>query len=206
MKNVSVILNVVLLVAVIVLFVLHFSGNKPSSSSVAKEGQTTDSIAVLKDIAYVQIDSLISSYDLYHDLRTEFEKKGSQMEQSLTADARSFQKAVEDYQEKASKGLITRSQAQETEQRLGERQKKLEQKSQEMRQELAEEESVMMRQITEAVLEYVNRYNEAKKYSLILNTSALNTTVLYGHPGMDITGDLIKGLNDEYIQKRVTNK
>ncbi|MDR1055306.1 MAG: OmpH family outer membrane protein [Prevotellaceae bacterium] len=202
MKNGSVILKAILAVAAIILFTLSFSSCGDSQSNVSKtdasiEGENK-SIETIKDIAYVQIDSLIQSYDMYHDLKAEYEKKVKQMETEFTAKGRSFQKELEDYQEKGSKGLITRSQAEQMEQNLQRRQNELEQTRQNMGQQLAEQEAVMMRQITDAITKYINKYNETKNYLLILN----NSIILYGHKSMDITTDIIKGLNEEYIQNR----
>lgn len=201
MKNVSVILNIVLVVAVAILFVLYFSGNGKSGAANTTNSQG-DSTIVIKDIAYVQVDSLVNKYDLYHDLRAEFEKNAKQMDAEFTAKGRSFQKELQDYREKAEKGLITRSQAEQIEQNLQRRQADLEKTGQEMQAKLAEQERVMMNQIIDNMMKYINKYNETKKYSLILNTSAVNTTILYGHPSMNITEDIIKGLNEEYIQNR----
>lgn len=200
MKNTSVILNVVLIIAVAILFVLHFTSNCKPNTTVG-QATTTDSIMVNKDIAYVQIDSLVSSYDMYHDLKSEYENEAKKKETEFVSKTRSFQRELEDYQEKATKGLITRSQAEQMEQGLQRRQQDLEVTGQKMRQELAEKEGVMMRQIYDAIMKYVTTFNETRNYSLILSTSG-NATVLYGHPSMNITGELIIGLNEEYIKNR----
>jgi len=212
MKNVAVILKNILAIAIIALLTIQLSGcnNDSKSNDNSSSGNGGGEKAVIKanaDIAYVQVDSLISNYDMYHDLRIEFEKKAKQMDTDFTAKGRAYQKEVADYREKVEKGLVTRSQAEQIAQNLERKQISLEETGQMMRQELAEEENVMMRQISEVVINYINKYNETKGFSLILNASSLNASlnavVLYGEPSMDITTDLIKGLNEEYIQTRV---
>ena len=60
MKNLSLILNAVLLVAVGVLFYLHFSGGKPASGG--SELQLSGVPGDVK-IAYINSDSVFKNYD-----------------------------------------------------------------------------------------------------------------------------------------------
>ena len=66
--------------------------------------------------------------------------------------------------------------------------------------ELAEEQQVMLNNIANAVMEYVQKYNAVKGYDLVLATQGalLSTPVVTGDSALDITEDLIKGLNEEY--------
>ena len=201
MKNVSLIVSAVLALAVVGLYVLYFSGNKSNKTDENKSSGSAETI-VSGDIAFIRVDSLINGYDMYHDLRVEFEAKAKKMETEFTAKGRSFQKEYTDFQEKIEKGLLTRSQAEQLQQQLARRQEDLERTSNEMRNELAEQEGVMLRQIQESMMKYIEEYNSNGKYSLIISTSAMNTTLLYGNPGMDITEEIKKGLNEEYIKNR----
>ena len=61
MKSTSLILNLVLLVAVVVIYILHFSSDKveqEESVSLSNSVQQTD-----QKIAYLKVDSLIAYYD-----------------------------------------------------------------------------------------------------------------------------------------------
>ena len=68
--------------------------------------------------------------------------------------------------------------------------------------EMQEEEAVMMRRVMDAIQTYLNSYNETHKYSLILTTSGVTNTVIIGNPSLDITQDVLKGLNEEYINSK----
>ena len=199
MKNVSVVLNIVLAVVVAFSLVSCNGGGSGPASSTDEGGNTkTASVNTIKDIAYVQMDSLFNSYDMYHDLRVEYEKKVKQMDADFTAKGRTFQKQVEDFEEKVSKGLVTRSQAEQMQADLQRKQADLEQTRQRMGADLAEQDMVLQRQISEAITKYIKKYNEEKNYALILN----NATILHADQSMDITADIIKGLNEEYIANR----
>ena len=54
----------------------------------------------------------------------------------------------------------------------------------------------------DAVQTYLNEYNKTHNYALILTTSATTNTVIVGNPSLDITNDVLKGLNAEYIKSK----
>jgi outer membrane protein len=77
MKNISIILNIVLLIAVAVLYYLHFSGNKTVSA-------TSDSnIPSDIRIAYVNSDSIAKHYDYLKETRNVMEAKTQRMDQDF---------------------------------------------------------------------------------------------------------------------------
>ena len=115
----------------------------------------------------------------------------------LTKKGRSSESAVKDFQTKIDKGLLTRSQAEEQQQRLVEREKNLQTLSQQKQMELAEEEAVMMRRVMDAIQTYITKYNQEKGYALILSVP-----VLAGEPSLNITQDVLVGLNEEYIKSK----
>jgi len=67
---------------------------------------------------------------------------------------------------------------------------------------------VMMNQIANAIAEYVVEYNATHQYALILTTagSVLSTPVVAGDPSLDITEDLLTGLNAAYIKTKESAK
>ncbi len=148
-------------------------------------------------IVYVQLDSLVNQYDMYNDLKSEWESKAQAVQDDLTKKGRSFESAVKDFQTKIDKGLLTRSQAEEQQQRLVEREKNLQTLSQQKQMELAEEEAVMMRRVMDAIQTYITKYNQDKGYALILSVP-----VLAGEPSLNITQDILVGLNEEYIKSK----
>ena len=68
--------------------------------------------------------------------------------------------------------------------------------------EIQEEQAVLNNQVYYAVKEFIEKYNEDHQFSLILTTSGVTNTVLNVNPGLDITADVLKGLNEEYIKNR----
>ncbi|MDR1347541.1 MAG: OmpH family outer membrane protein [Prevotellaceae bacterium] len=189
----------------LILVLSSCGGNGSKNIEKTTSDSINSNIPVLKaekgDIVFVRMDSIINSFDMYHDLRKIYEEDVTKADTDLRTKAESFRKEVADFQEKTDKGLITRSQAEQEQGRLLRRQQNLEEEQNRVRNELGEKEVVLLNQIHNAIMVYVNRYNEEKGYSLIISTSG-TSTVLYGNPGLDITGDIIKGINEEYIKSR----
>ncbi|MDR1552638.1 MAG: OmpH family outer membrane protein [Prevotellaceae bacterium] len=180
-------------------------GNGAKNIEKITEDSLKSDIPVLKaekgDIVFVRMDSIINSFDMYHDLRKIYEEDVTKADTDLRTKSNVLQKDYNEFNEKYNKGLITRSQAEQEHGRLMQRQQNLEEEGNKVRNELAEKEIVLLNQIQNAIMTYVNQYNAEKGYSMIISTTG-NSTVLYGNPGLDITGEIIKGINEEYIKSR----
>ena len=98
MKNLSLILNVVLLVAVVILYVLHFSG--PGKVESRSSGSDT-SAADLK-VAYINSDSVLKYYDYLKVNRDQLEAKTKKMDQDLRNRTVGLQNEITAYQRNVS--------------------------------------------------------------------------------------------------------
>ena len=175
------------------------NGNTNGAQQANAAGETS---AAQGSIVYIQLDSLVNQYDMYNDLKSELESKVQAVQEDLTKKGRSFESAVKDFEAKIAKGLLTRSQAEEQQKRLLEREQNLQGLSQQKQMELAEEEAVMMRRVMDAVQTYINKYQQEKGYALIITTSAATNTVIAGNANLDITQSVLTGMNEEYIKSK----
>ncbi|GHT74972.1 hypothetical protein FACS189456_6730 [Bacteroidia bacterium] len=200
MKKLPLILSIVALAAVVGLYVITFFVQKPkTSASLLATDEGT--VAVSGDIVFVNLDSLIRGYDMYFDLQKEFETKAKSKEGDFAARRNKLEREVRDFQEKYEKGLVTRSQAMELQEGLQRKQQDMVELGQKMQSELAEEEAVMLRQIQDNIRKYILEYNAEKGYRLILS-NANNNVLLYGEPSLNITGEILSGLNQSYVKVR----
>lgn len=200
MKKVSLIFNIVLSVAIVALFVLHFSDKSCSTKSANSEiaGET----AVKGDIVYIQIDTLVNQYDMFNDLRSELETEVTAIQNDLGKKSRAFENDAKDFEDKMAKGLLTRSQAENTQNSLLKRQQELQAYSQQKQMEMAEKENVLFNKVMDAIKTYINKYNEDHKYALILTSSTSTNAVISSNEALNITQDVLDGLNSEYIKNR----
>ena len=158
-------------------------------------------MATTTPVAYIEIDSLVSSYDLYNKLRSAYEKKVAKVEKELTSKGRSFEKDVLEFREKVEKGLVTRSQATKMEQTLQQKQQDLVKNRDALLQEMSEEEQVMLNNIQYNIVEYLKEFNSDKRYGVIISTSAAGP-ILNADPSLNITAQVLEGLNKKYASTK----
>lgn len=190
------------ILAVIVSTALFVSScNSNQSAQTAAQATPIGEVAPAGSIVYIQMDSLVNQYDMFNDLKSEFEAKVEAIQDDLRKKSNAFEKSATDFQNKLNKGLLTRSQAETQQQALLQREQDLRNLTGQKQMEMQEEEAVMLRRVMDAIQTYLNAYNETHNYALILSTSGSNP-VIVGNPSLDITNDVLKGLNEEYIKSK----
>ena len=195
-------LEVVLFVAVILLFILMFK-SKGNNSSVRHhvETDTVDvagvNAVVDGAIVYINTDSLFQNYQMAIDLSNDLAGKTQKLDAELTNKQKKWQADVADYQNKAQKGLETRAKLAEMEQQLGADQQNLLQLSETYRAQIAEEQGVMQRKVLQSVMDFLKEYNRDKGY-LFIYGRAFGDNLLFAAPGLDITPSVLEGINAKY--------
>ena len=174
------------------------TGNKPAETASA------DSSAVAGSIVFFNMDKISQEYDMANDLRSVVETKVGGIQSEIDRRGKKLEKYINDFQNKIEKGLLTRSVAEVQQQKLQQQQADYQQYVMKKNQEMAEEQQVMMNQIANAISEYVQKYNEQKQYAMIIATGGeiLSTPVVTGDPKLDITEELVAGLNEEYLKTK----
>jgi outer membrane protein len=200
MKRLPLILNIVLAVAVVALYVLYFTGIGSPKKKSSFEGLPAGS-ANGGSIFYVQIDSVLSHFDMATDLSGELQGKFTTSQTEFENKQKAYQNDVNDYQYKAQRGLITRSEAQTAEQELYAKQQNLQKLQQDLSQELQEKQTVMNRQVINAIMEYLKKNSSQLNYKYVLGTS-FGGNILYANDSLDITKNIITGLNENYQESK----
>lgn len=191
MKKVSIILFAVLFIAVIGLYFIDFSGIKKSE----KPAVATESSA--RGIAYINIDTVVYKFAMFHDKKEDLMAKQKSAEAELNSKGQEYEKGVKDYQEKVSKGLVTRATAAEMEQALTQQQQELVNLRDKLQSNLMEEEQVMNRQIIEYITKYLEQHKAEYNYQYIFAKS-FGSVVIYGDSALDITQRVLDEINKKY--------
>ena len=196
MKNLSIILNGILLVAVLVLYVLFFTSKKEEPGMAETSSPISANIEP-GSIAFVEFDSILANYNMFLDLQEVLIEKQRKSEAELNSKSSSWEKSAGEYQNQMSKGLITRTQAAEVEAQLYQDQQNILKLRDDMSMELAEEKQVMDRKVMYAILEYLEEYNKDKSFQYVISKS-FGGPLLFAESGLDITSEVLVGLNNEY--------
>lgn len=197
MKNLSLILNLVLLVAVAVLFYLHFSGRDQAVATDSKPASNGPRAKTV--IAYVNSDSLLSKYELFKDIEQELKQIEEKYTKEYTNRERGLQSEIRTFQETA--GNMTMGQAKAREEELMRKQNNLMQYQQNLAQRLMQEQAKYQDSLYSQVRDYVKVYGEENNLDVVL-TYQKGSGVIYASDSLDITNDVIVGLNDRYQKNK----
>lgn len=198
MKLTNIVTTAVLGAAVIVLFVLHFMGNEKSERSgehlVAAELADPSNIS----IAFFNMDSVMSQWDLYHEYQQELGQKQSELETDFAGRTESFYQRVQDAQYKIERGLVTRTEAQELQQQLQSDEQNLMTLQNQYATELQEEGLVKNRKMLDMIERYVEELSQVKGYSYVYSYQ-FGGNLIYGAKPYNITSEVVAGLNEKYL-------
>lgn len=207
----------ILTVAVIILYILHFSSSNNSTSEVAsqKTADTTgakDSCATaLKDtvatepvaingIAYVNMDTLLEKYKFAKDINARLLKKEkdarAQLERKDTQLRTDYAKVDERYR----KGLMTQTEAKTESERLAKQQQDIQNLSNTLTQNLLDEQKKFNKQLQDTILKFFKEYNEEKHYQAIFSNTS-NDNIIYAEKQLNITTEVVNKLNARYKKK-----
>ncbi len=145
----------------------------------------------------MNIDTVIFKFDMFFDRRDELLSKQKKAEAELNSKGSQYEKAGKDYQDKVSKGLVTRATAAQMEQSLVQQQQDLVNLRDKLQSDLMEEEQVMNRQILEYITKFLEAHKAEYNYQLILGKS-FGSVILYSDSAMDITQRVVDELNQKY--------
>lgn len=193
MKNLSIVLNVVLLIAVVILYVLHFIGKSTSAENneMVNSSINPDNFS----IAYVNSDSLLKNYDFFKDLEKQLIAKRDKLNLEYQNRAEGLQKEFINFQSTA--GNMTISQARAVEEDLRKKQQNLMMYQEQLGQLLMQEEAKMNANLYDKVSSYLRDYGLSSNLQLVL-TYTKGSGVLYANDSLDITKQIIVGLNKAY--------
>lgn len=211
-KNVSIALNVVLIIAVGVLFYLYSSLNNKISGT----GETSDSTGVAKTaklvtdpsklanskIAYINIDSLNMQYEYINDKSKEIKTKQINLEAQYSNMVAKFQEDYEALQQAAQAGIRPQAELEKESARLQQKQMEIANKEKQM-QSLADDVANAQMNMLKNVSKFIEKFNSGK-YDFILAYTSNISSVLYAKPDLEITGEVVKGLNEEYRSTKTT--
>jgi len=200
MKNSNYIINGILIVAVIVLFVLHFTGRKGGAKLLETVGITKDSTSAHLPIAYIRTDSLLLKYKFSNDLNDALLKKVEDRRLSINQKANTLNKAVADFQQKVQMNAFISQERQAQEQdKLIKQKQDLDNLASQADKELSVEQMQMIQQVTDTIISSLKVFNTPKKYQLILSNAGTDNILYAADDSYDITNEVVTFLNARYV-------
>lgn len=184
--------NAVILIGLIVLYVLFFI-NKSKQNNAYNVAPV--SIKSNMSIAYINTDTIMDKYDFAKDMKKELDDYQSKMENDYKAKVTSFQNEYESYLKNGAS--LKLSEQKKKEEELTNKKNQLMSLKEDMSNQLLKKQQAVNTRLLDTVFAFIHRFNEKPKYTYILKKSAEHG-ILLANDSLEITKDVLKGLNMEY--------
>ena len=160
----------------------------PQDNNAARSGLT---------IAYIQLDTLMSQYQLYKDYSEVLTRKGTNIQNTLAQKQQTLEKHVSAFQKKyEGNGFTTRDELERAQNNLQQEQNDLQALAERLNAEFNAEQARINEEARDSIQLFLKQYNKTKKYDYVLVKAGDN--MLIANPKYDITNEVVKGLNKRY--------
>ncbi len=210
MKHLNTVILAVIAVAVVVLYVLHFSGSE-KCDNVDAQSQAQGAAAVVPDslhaglssdsvqpIVYVNVAELqesLQKFDFYKEWNQKLLQKEAKSTKELKSAQQKLAAELEVFQQKyQAGGFLTKESFEQEQNRLYKKDQELQALQLRLEQEFANEQIKLSKQLMDTIDVFFKTYNVGRNYRLILNRAE----VLYADEALDITSDVLEQLNQRY--------
>lgn len=195
MNRISIILSSLALLGVLILGILQFrSPEKPKPAAASKVAVETNLQG--SSIAYFNIDTFEANYETLKAKKAEMEAQNKSIQQELERSWGQFQTDYATTQRKAQEGSMSQADMQAAEKRLGTMQQTLKAREQSIGKQLKEKMDAFNKELYDSMNDFLADYAETHKLDYIFTTSESAPVLMYGKPALNITQDVIKGMNE----------
>ena len=176
------------------------NGGNQKPAEVKSNGAVPAQESKSVNIAYVELDSIQTQYQFFIDAKLALEEKSKRFDDELNRLGEKFQKAAANFQQKAQRGEFTsQAEGEAAQKKVLDQQATIERKQAQYAQELAKDQMDFNMALADSVNSFIADYNKVHQYDMIISKAGGN--LLYAKPSMNITADVVAGLNKRYNKK-----
>ncbi|HZG24176.1 MAG TPA: OmpH family outer membrane protein [Chitinophagaceae bacterium] len=197
MKQLSIALNILLLVLVGILFYLHFDHRKKVQKPVAASNTNTAAVHPGSVIGYFEMDSLQANYNYFKDALNQLKEKEKGMNNELSGLERAYQQKVNEWQKRGAS--MSQAEADAVQRENAQLQQSYQARKQSLEESFARQSMEFKKDIKKKIEVFLLDYNKDKKYSYILSYEP--DFIFLRDTTCNITSDLVTGLNAAYKKK-----
>ena len=184
----------VLFVAVIVLYVLHFTTSKaPAFFPKEVVGEPGSG-----EIVFVNLDTINEHYELVKILTGDIKDEMTKQEAIFTNKENSFQRKYKQFQENVASGVLTQVQMENSQNQLAQEYQQLEADKERIFSNLQTRQAEALLQIYDSLQSAVRRINLQRNASFVLSYQSESPFILATDPAKDITDYVLYELNRTY--------
>ncbi|MDR2815614.1 MAG: OmpH family outer membrane protein [Proteiniphilum sp.] len=200
MKNYTLyIVSGVLAVAIIILYILHFTSNLSDNGSAGKNlSALLNDSSVTLPIGYVNVDSLLMNYNFAKDLNESLLRKQESTRATLNQRQGQISSAAADFERKLrNNAFLSQERAQQEQTRILQMDQEYQQLAERLTQDFMLEQEKLNIQMEDTIKVRMKEFNRDKRYEIIFSNRT-TSTILFADEKYDITGEVIEFLNSKY--------
>ncbi len=200
MKNsTSYIVSVVLTVAIIILYILHFTSRSSVNGGSGKElSVLLNDSSITLPIAYVNVDSLLTNYNFAKDLNESLLRKEESTRATLNQRQGQINSAAQEFERKMrNNAFLSQERAQQEQERILQMNQEYQQLAERLTQEFMLEQEKLNIQMEDTIKAKMEEFNQDKNYEIIFSNRT-TSTILFADKKYDITNDVVEFLNSKY--------
>ena len=195
MKHLSLTLNIVLLLAVGILYYLHFSSAKPNEKKKKNQiAQLAKANGNSPLIGYVDLDSLNEHISYIKNNRKILEGEQIAIEKEWENAYRNLQAQKDNFLKRGN--AITQAEAEEFQGKLIQQQQIVDEKKQNSTQALNDKSYKFLDDIQKKLKAFLLEYNQDNKFNYIFTTGNGLEYMVYKDSALNITDDVVEGMNE----------
>jgi outer membrane protein len=192
MKNLSLILNGILLLAVAHLYYLNLK--KPAGASAPDTSVAALPATGGVRIAYINADTLDAHYDWWKQQKASLLQKKQSAQNSMAAKQNSLEEAAANLQEKAQSGKFAQADLQKEAEGLQARKQKMEEEAARLQKTLMDEETKANNDLYANLEDKLKKIRSQTSYDFILSYSR-GGQIMLTNENLDITKQVLELLN-----------
>lgn len=179
-------------------FSIMSCNNQPKANDTKETAKpaTATAAAGSQQIAYVEIDSIMTQYTYWKEVAKILEAKEKNIQKTLAGKQQALQQAAANFQRNIQTNKYTQAQAQQIQAGIQKQAADAEALQQRLGAEYQKEVTNYNKALSDSVHNYLKSFNKDKKYVMILAKSGDN--ILYADDACNITSEVVKGMNKAY--------
>ena len=142
----------------------------------------------------------MSQYQFCKDYTLLLTKKGENIRATLNQKAKTLDSDAQEFQRKLQNNAYTQERAEQENARLVKMQQDLQALQERLSNEFDAETAKYNNAMRDSITSFLKNYNKEKGYNLVLSKAGDN--MLLADPALDITNDVIAGLNKRYVPSK----
>lgn len=146
-------------------------------------------------VVYVDSSKLLNNYQGMKDARAAYQQKATAWKANVDTLTVEVQRQIMDYEKQSPK--MTAKERQLSQELIRTKQKQLYDYQQALNTQAQQEDTKMTGDVVTQVNAYIKKYGESKGYKIILAATQYGN-LAYADEGLDITDEVLEGLNKEY--------